>query len=75
MLYSVQTWIFAIFGILFAVYLYSVVEHDDGVGKVCLILLGCLGVTLPFVLLNFNFDANLKVCTTIFSLEKVNNLQ
>ena len=58
---SFQTLVFTVFGLLLAVYIYSVIEHDDGIGKVCLILLVCVGITLPLVLLNFNFDQELKV--------------
>jgi hypothetical protein len=46
--------IFVTLLLLGAVYVFSVIEHEDGLGKVCLILLVCLGVTIPVVVLNFN---------------------
>ena len=45
---------FIAIGLVSAVYIFSVIEHEDGLGKVCLILLVCLGLTLPIVILNFN---------------------
>lgn len=58
---SAQSLVFSLVGLVLAGYAYSVIEHDDGIGKVCLILLVCLGVTLPIVTLNLNYDQDLQV--------------
>ena len=55
---------FIAFGLISAVYIFSVIEHEDGLGKVCLILLLCLGLTLPVVVLNFN-DLGVRTPLTI----------